>query len=72
MRRKLVPFWGSHNTRESRCDGTSSIVKAKCTWVVCKEVYEAVNVELRTSSTKSRGNFITNGHLLFVMGALIL
>jgi len=37
-------------SRESRRNGTSSIVKAKCTWVVCKEVYEAVNDDVAQSS----------------------
>ena len=37
-------------SRESCCNGTSSIVKAKCTWVVCEEVYEAVNDDVAWSS----------------------
>jgi len=28
---------------ESRCNGTLSIIKAKCTWIICKEVNKAVN-----------------------------
>jgi len=32
--------------RESRRDGTLSIVKAKCTWVVCKEVDKTVNDDI--------------------------
>jgi len=30
-------------SRESRRDGTLSIVKAKCTQIICKEVNEAVD-----------------------------
>ena len=32
--------------RESRRNGTLSIVKAKCTWVVCKEVDKTVNDDI--------------------------
>ena len=33
-------------SEESRHDGTLSIVKAKCTWVVCKEVDKTVNDDI--------------------------